>query len=82
MSEFVQASYNKYEHDYVERTDESLQERLSVLAVTREYGVGQRREQIEREMGLIAFEMSERLREQREQEISEAWSQYDRILEA
>lgn len=77
-SDFVEGAYNKYEHDYLERPDELLQEQISTLAEIRKYSdTGPRREQIDRIMGHIAFELAERLRESREQEIDAAWADYD-----
>lgn len=76
MSEYIQAAYNKYEHDYLERTDDQLQEKLDTLTKSREYGVGARRKQIEREMSMIAFELAERYRERKNEQIEQCWSEH------
>ena len=75
-SDFEQGAYNVHEHNHVEWTDEQLQNRLSMLYENnRAVGyTGDRLAQVTREMGLIAFEMAERYREQRNQEIDEAWA--------
>lgn len=69
-------AYNSREHDFIERTDEQLQERLSELHVN--YSnigyVGLRLTQILNEINQISFEMAERMRFQKEQDIEEAWS--------
>ena len=78
MSDFIQGGYNKYEHDFTERTDEQLQEKLADLNNTRSYASsGARREQIDKTMTHIAFELSERLRESKNESIEQAWQEYD-----
>lgn len=71
------------EHDYVERPTESLQERLEELhANHRLIGyTGLRLVQVMSEINNIAFELSERQREQKMQEIAEAWSYREQVLE-
>lgn len=62
-------------HDHITWTDERLSERLSQLAEINKpwQGSDERRAQIGREMGILAFECSERHRERLNQEIEEAW---------
>ena len=78
MNDFEQAAYNKYEHDFTERTDEQLQTRLNELHENnRQIGyTGERLKQVTNEMSHIAFELSERIREQKKEEIEEAWSEH------
>lgn len=73
----------KAEHDHVERTDEQLQSRLSELHINnKNIGyTGERLIQVQREMGLIAFELSERQREKKMQEIAEAWAGREEIID-
>lgn len=75
--EFTQGAYNPYDHDYIERTDDKLQEQLETLAKSREYAAsGERREQIQREMGMIAFELAVRYRERKFSEMDQCWAEY------
>lgn len=73
MSEF----YNPHDHDFVERSDEQLQARLAELHINnnRIHYTGDRLKHVQREIGNISFELSERFRENKNQEIEEAWSQ-------
>ncbi len=67
--------YNVNEHNHVEWDENRLQERLATLHVNNrniKY-TGERLIQVQREIGLISFELSERFRETRQQEIHEAW---------
>lgn len=72
-------TYNVHEHNFVEWSDDRLQARINELHENnRLIGyTGERKDQVEREMTHIAFEMAERLREAREQQIEEAWN--DRV---
>jgi len=77
MSEFVQAAYNVHEHDYLQRTDEALQERLAQLHINiRNIGyTGLRLAQVRSEVNHISFELSERFRESKQQDVEMAWSE-------
>lgn len=76
MTEFIQGAYNKYEHDFIERPTEALQERLAELHInTRNIGyTGLRAAQVASEISHISFELSERFRESKAEEIQEAWA--------
>lgn len=80
-SSFIQAGYNKYEHDFVERTDRQLQERLDLLHDNiRHIGyTGLRLTQVTNEVNNIAFELSERYRTAKNEQIEEAWTEYDNM---
>lgn len=65
------------ENNYIEWSDDKLQDRLNELHENNrsiQY-TGERKNQVEREMTNIAFEMSERIRERRNEEIEEAWNE-------
>lgn len=79
MKDFIRGSYNKFEHDFTERPEEQLQTRLVALSQSREYTLGSRRAQIEREMTNIAFELAERERDRRELDIETAWHEYEEV---
>jgi len=81
MTEFIQGAYNKHEHNHIEWTDEQLQNRLDQLYENNRLVsyVGERKAQVTREMGIIAFEMAERLRERKDQSIDEAWREYGNV---
>lgn len=70
--------YNPNDHNFIEWSDERLSDRMSELHENnRIVGyTGERKAQVEREMTHIAFEMAERLREAREQDIEEAWREH------
>lgn len=74
----METIYNPHEHNHIEWSDDRLQQRITTLSenIRIVRYTGERRAQVEREMGIIAFEMSERLREAREQDIEEAWRQH------
>lgn len=81
MSELGSVPYNEHEHDFVNRSTEDLQEEISRLAISREFAAGgPRREQIERTMTNIAFELAERIRESKDIEIEEAWRHRDDVV--
>ena len=78
MTEFIQGGYNKHDHNHAEWTDDQLQDKLNHLHEIRSVAsYGERRGQIDREMGMIAFEMSERLREARKEDIEAAWKYHE-----
>lgn len=80
--DFIEGAYNKYEHDYLERSDEKLQEQAALYSEIRRYSdFGPRREQLDRILGFIAFELSERFRERKNQQIDEAWAGRTEIME-
>lgn len=76
FSDFEQGGYNKYEHNFSERSNEQLQERLAMLAEHQQWHVGERRTQVEHEMSKIAFELAERLRVAKNEQIEQAWGQH------
>ena len=78
METFEQANYNVNEHNFTERSDDQLQDRLNELHENnRIIGYrGERQGQVVGEMTLIAFEMAERLRTALNQQIEEAWSEH------
>lgn len=79
MSEFIKGAYNKWEHNQTEQTPEQMNMRLEQLAeINQEWQCNERRAQIQQEMSIIAFELSERFRESKGIEVEEAWSQYER----
>lgn len=80
-SDFVEGAYNPDAHAFSEWPDERLQNRLNELHENnRSIGyTGERLTQVQREMTNIAFEMAERLRDAKNQQIEEAWSDYERI---
>ena len=67
--------YNANEHNHIEWSDLSLKERLSVLTDNLHNipYTGDRLLQVQREIGLIAFELSERYREQTDK----AWEEHE-----
>lgn len=67
--------YNVHEHNHIEWPEERLQRRLGELSAnSRSVGYsGERAAQVGREMSIIAFELSERLRSEYGQDIQEAW---------
>lgn len=63
------------EHNHTEWVDGRLAERLGVLAeINQPWQCTERRLQIEREMCIIAFESSERYREEKAVQVEEAWA--------
>lgn len=80
-SDFEQGAYNIHNHNHTEWSDEQLQNRLEELYENnRIVGyTGERLAQITKEMGLLAFEMAERLRERRNESIEEAWREYGKV---
>lgn len=74
--EFIQGGYNKYEHDYAERSPEQLQEKLAMYAEHTKFLTGERLRQVQSEMTRLAFEQSEVLRLSKNQQIEEAWGQH------
>ena len=71
--------YNEHEHNHTEWTDERINRKLSELAeINQPWQCKERREQIQRQMSLLAFEASERLRHARNQQIEEAWNERER----
>lgn len=76
--DFERGGYNIGEHDHITWTDEQLQNRLNELHENTRiirYS-GERLAQVNREIGLIAMEMSERFRERKNQDIEEAWRRH------
>lgn len=73
--EFVQAAYNKEEHNHSEWSDERLQQRAELLQNSiRSIGhAAVRLAEINHELDIIAFEQSERVRHARNEQIEEAW---------
>lgn len=76
MTEFIKGCYSSHEHDYVERPTDALQERIAELHInTRNIGyTGLRAAQVRSEINHISFELSERFRESKVQDIEEAWA--------
>jgi hypothetical protein len=63
-------------NNYVEQQFERLQRRLDELvSINQPWQCEERREVVEREMTHIAFEMSERYREEKAIQIEEAWNE-------
>lgn len=75
---YVEGAYNKYEHNFIEWSDEALSERMAYLSEhMRVIGAtGVRAAQLNREMSHISFEQQERYRERRDVEIEEMWGQH------
>ena len=65
------------ENDYINWTDQRLNNRLVDLAeINQPWQCNERREQIQREMGNLAFECSVRYAEAKNEQIEEAWSEH------
>ena len=73
--EFVAGGYNVHEHNYVERSDEQLQGELQELHtnLNRVKYSPERMKQIQARIGALSFELSERFRESKNQDITMAW---------
>lgn len=71
------------EHDFTERSSEQLQSRLAELHINnKNIGyTGERLKQVQREIGHISFELSERQREIKMQQIAEAWSGREEVID-
>ncbi len=71
------------EHDFTERSSEQLQSRLAELHINnKNIGyTGERLIQVQREIGHISFELSERQREIKMQQIAEAWSGREEVID-
>jgi hypothetical protein len=78
-ADFEQATYNIHEHDYIDWTDEQLQNRLSLLIENshRIKYTGERLHQVNAQIGNMAFELSERFRSTKNEEIEMAWSEHE-----
>lgn len=64
-------------HDQILWSDEMIQDRITELAQHRLIPhCEERRQQISRELSILAFESSERFRELKNQEIEEAWGRH------
>lgn len=75
--EYIQASYNVHEHNHTEQTAERMNLRLEQLAgLNQAWQSDTRRAQIQREMSIIAFELSERFREAKNEQIEQAWGEH------
>lgn len=73
--EYVGGSYNVHEHDLVERTDSQLQGELMELHnnLKKVSYSGERLKQVQSRIGCLSFELSERFRENKQEDIALAW---------
>lgn len=75
------SEYYPHEHNFVERPTDALQARLAELHVNNKnigYS-GERLAQVQREIGHISFELSERFRESKAEDIEIAWREAELV---
>lgn len=72
------SEYYPHEHNFIERPTEQLQARLAELHInnTNVCYTGERLVQVQREIGHISFELSERFREQKAEDVEAAWAEH------